>query len=162
MKAQLSLEFYASIVIFILFATYVFFQLLGIEPQFMSSLNNERLKSEAYQVSEMLVNSPGNPADWPGKSVTSIGLSSNLNDSNLLSVQKISAFNSLCGSSYDNMRSIIDTEYQFSVTLTNISGGSSTLINCNSTTPMKTIRASVTRIVALDSGDVGELKVEMW
>lgn len=162
MKAQLSIEYYASLTIFILFIGYIFFQLVTLTPQFNTELQNERLRSEGYQISELLINDPGYPIDWPTKTVKRLGLSSNLNGTNLLSTEKISSFESLCNSNYENVRSLIGTEYQVSLNLTDITSGQK-LIDCSPPTPIiKKTKASISRFVALDSNHIGELELQLW
>jgi len=162
MKAQLSIEYYASLTIFILFIGYIFFQLITTSPHFIRESKNERLRIETYQISELLVNDPGDPINWPTKTVKRFGLSSNLNKTNLLAVDKVSAFQSICNINYENIRNLMSIEYYFSINLTDRESGQK-LIECKPPTSInKQITASITRIVALDSGKVAELTVQMW
>ena len=162
MKAQLSIEYYVSLIIFILFVSYLFFQLITLSPQFNRELENERLRSESYQISELLVNDPGEPIDWPIKTVKRLGLSSNLNKTNLLSEAKISAFQLKCDSDYEDVKKLIGTEYYFSINLTNIDSNEK-LIECGPPIPViKQMKVSMTRIVALDSNNVCNLTLQLW
>ena len=162
MKAQLSIEYYASLTIFIVFIGYIFFQLITTSPQFIRESKNERLRIEAYQISEMLINDPGEPIDWPTKTVKRLGLSSNQNKTNLLDTNKISIFSSSCASDYENIRSLIGSEYYFSINLTDRESGQK-LIECKPPIPVKKqTTVSITRIVALDSNKAAELVVQLW
>jgi hypothetical protein len=162
MKAQLSVEYYVSLTIFILFVGYIFFQLILRSPQFITEVENERLRSESYQVSELLINDPGQPIDWNQANVKRIGLSSNLNMTNLLSIEKISSLQSICNSDYEKIRKSLGTEYFISIDLVNMTSGEK-LIACTSPISVtKKTKISITRIVALDSKNFGELTLQMW
>ena len=163
MKAQLSLEYYISLIIFIGFVVYISFQIMRISPQFITEVKNERLKSEAYQISELLINDAGQPINWNSQPpVKRFGLSDNSNKTNLLSQGKIAAFNTSC-SDYDNIRKLIGigTEYYFSLNLIDSNG--QTLINCNPPlTVIKPAKIAITRIVALNQTTFGELTLQLW
>lgn len=164
MKSQLSIEYYVSLTIFILFVGYIFFQLILRSPQYMIEVENERLRSESYQISELLINDPGQPINWNQANVKRIGLSSNLNMTNLLSTVKISSLQSICNSDYEKIRKSLGTEYFISIDLVNMtSGENEKLIACTSPVSVtKKTKTSITRIVALDSGDLGELTLQLW
>jgi len=166
MKAQLSIEYYASLIIFILFVGYIFFQLITTSPHFIREAKNERLRIEAYQISELLINDPGEPIDWnlPTETVKRFGLSSNSNKTNLLDMNKIIAFNDSCNTNYKNVRSLIDTEYYFSINLNKTSGEKiENLIDCKPKINVtKQMKVSLSRVVALDSNEFAELVVQMW
>jgi hypothetical protein len=165
MKAQLSVEYYISLTIFIGFIVYISFQVMRISPQFITEVKNERLKSEAYQISELLINDAGEPINWDSQSsVKRIGLSNNLNKTNLLSQEKIDAFNTSCSSGYDNIRKLmgIGTEYYFSLKLIDSNSGQ-TLIDCNPPlTVIKPAKVAITRITALSPTTFGELTLQLW
>jgi len=145
-----------------LFIGYIFFQLTITSPHFIRESKNEILRIEAYQISELLINDPGKPIDWPTKPVERFGLSSNVNKTNLLATDKVSAFHSNCNSDYENVSRLIDTEYHFSIDLIDKDSGQK-LIECKPSIPIKKdITATVTRIVSLDSGKVGELTILLW
>jgi hypothetical protein len=64
MKGQFSVEYIVSMTIFIGFVTYIIFSIWRFIPNYLSELRNERIRSEAYQISELLINDPGEPMDW--------------------------------------------------------------------------------------------------
>ncbi len=166
MKAQLSVEYYISLTIFIGFIVYISFQVMRISPQFITEVKNERLKSEAYQISELLINDAGEPITWniPSTVVKRVGLSDNSNKTNLLSQEKIDAFKTKCSSDYDNIRKLIGigTEYYFSLKLVNSSSGQ-TLIDCNPPlTVIKPAKVVISRITALSPTTFGELVLQLW
>ncbi len=162
LKGQLSLEYYVSLVLFVMFVAYLIFQVLGFSPQYLSELKNERTKSEAYQVSELLVNDAGEPLNWYASTPKRIGLSSNENKTNLLSQEKITALQTACQSSYESVRKLIDIDSDFSITLINLISGTK-LIDCQPAVPViKEAKASITRIASLPDNSFVELTIQMW
>ena len=138
---------------------------MRISPQFITEVKNERLRSEAYQISELLINDAGQPINWNSPPpVKRVGLSDNSNKTNLLSQGKIAAFNTSCSSDYDNIRKLIGigTEYYFSLNLTDSNSGQ-TLIDCNPPLAViKTAKVTITRITALNQTTFGELTLQLW
>lgn len=164
MKGQFGMEQLISLSIFIAFVVYFFFQFLNLRPTYLNEINNERIRSEAYQISELLVNDPGYPVNWNvNPSLTQrAGLSDETaNKTNLLSLAKISAFNSQCSSDYYNVKKLIGAEDDFSIFLTDKSTGD-ILISCyNKAIVSQGINVTVSRIVAFGPS-YGELIIQMW
>ncbi len=162
LKGQMGLEYYVSLVLFVMFVAYLVFQVLGISPQYMSELTNERIKSEAYQVSELLINDAGEPLNWYTSTPKRIGLSSNENRTNLLSQEKITALNAACQSDYESVKRLIDIDSDFSITLTNLVSGNK-LIDCQPPSSIiKKSKASITRIASLPDNSFAEITIQMW
>jgi len=169
MKSQLSVDFVISLIVFILFSTYIFFRILALRPAYLSELENERIRSEAFQISEILVKDAGEPANWQKYSISGIKriglLNESYNQSNLLSVLKISQLNNLCNSNYDEVKKRIGAQdIQFSLRLVDIPNNK-ILLNC--IPPRIKVRTlginfTIVRIVALDSGSYGNLSVTVW
>lgn len=64
MKAQISfVEFIIAFSIFSVFVAYLFFRLLSFMPAYLNEIRSERVRSEAYQISELLINDPGEPME---------------------------------------------------------------------------------------------------
>lgn len=164
MKAQLSIDYIVSLVVFIGIVTYIFFQLLSYGPPYIDEIEKQRLRSEAYQVSELLINDPGEPLDWNSTNVKRVGLSDHLqNKTNVLSLSKINNFTQICNgfTGYDRMKSLIDTNYQFNISLKDIATGN-ILIECFPQQIIgKATKVEIRRIVAFDSS-YGELTIQMW
>ena len=162
MKAQLTMEYYASLIVFVLFIGYFFIRLSQISPQFITELKNERLRSDSYQISEILVNDPGKPISWTLANAKRIGLSSNLNKTNFLSKEKISELNCSTPANYTKIKTLLGTEYQFSIEIRN---STNVLLNC-APRPEYLIgeltKTSITRIISFDSGEFGELIFKVW
>ena len=166
MKGQISfVEYLAALTLFITSVLYIAFQLVNFVPQYLNQVNNEAIRIDAYQISELLVNDPGNPINWYASApIYRMGLSSeNMNVTNFLSLQKIIAFNNTCsGSGYYNVKRNISSIGNFVILLFNRTANSGELlINCRPPFVFSSpINTSVRRIVAIDSNDIGELIVQ--
>lgn len=175
MKGQVSLDYYVALVVFIFFVVYFLFQVVNLVPNFLGLMEEQRMRSEAYQVSELLVNDVGSPANWDDElslsNINRIGLSDENQDvTNLLSVSKINRLDSLCESEgQEFLRQKIQTDLQFSVFVIDRTDDSVRL-DClppdtNTTTGAPLLRGfavTMSRVVAFSDGDFGELKVQMW
>ncbi len=165
MKAQISIEYIISVIVFILFATYIFFRVIVYPAAYLNEINTQRLKSEAYQISELLVNDPGEPLDWNTDTASAkrVGLLDHAqNKTNFLSMDKIAEFNNTCKTHYDEIKRLISTDYQFSIFLNSSGTPPTRLINCSFPgSVVKPVKFEVSRIVAFDS-TYGELIVELW
>ncbi|MEM7825075.1 MAG: hypothetical protein QXO27_03840 [Candidatus Aenigmatarchaeota archaeon] len=161
MKGQLSIEYYISLILFVFFIVYLSFQIVKITPTYIRELKNENLRIEAYQLSELLINDPGEPINWDSQpQVKRIGLSSNENKTNLLSGNKIAAMKTKCSTNYEDVRRLIGTEYYFSLFLTN-----ETLRQtiCQPTNfPVRETNTTITRVVAIDDNSIGNLSLFVW
>jgi len=169
MKAQISfVEFLTSILIFITFVGYFSLQILVFVPSYINEITGERLRSEAFQLSELLINDPGQPLNWHLDFLNAerIGLSDHtLNRTNLLSGAKISVLNSKCQENYDNIKSLLGTDYDFLILL--IEGGTGELkINCHPTvTKFRQFNTTIKRVVAYnEDGTIkyGEMILQVW
>ncbi len=164
MKGQFSVEQLISLSIFITFVAYFFFQFLNLRPVYLREVKNERIRSEAYQISELLINDPGYPVNWNlNPALTQrTGLSDqNVNKTNFLSSNKIDVFNSQCGTDYNKVKKWIGSDYDFSIFLTDKSTGILRISCYPSKVIAKGINVTVRRVVAFDSS-YGELILQMW
>ncbi|MEM7826521.1 MAG: hypothetical protein QW451_02750, partial [Candidatus Aenigmatarchaeota archaeon] len=94
MKSQISfVEFITSMLIFSSFVTYFSIHSLSSASSYLAEIKMERLRSEAYQISELLINDPGEPLNWNVinfANVRRIGLLDHTqNKTNLLSKAKL-------------------------------------------------------------------------
>jgi hypothetical protein len=174
MKGQISfVEYLAALTLFIISVTYIAFQLIGFIPSYLNTVSEERARIDTYQISELLVNDPGNPINWySSSSILRMGLSNeSLNATNFLSLQKIQSLNNYCNAKggYDNVRRNISAIRNFTIILFNRTKTSGqcvpapfcVLINCTPSEPYSSlITVSVRRIISIDSNDIGELIVE--
>lgn len=165
MKAQISfVEYIVSFSIFSVFVAYLFFRLVDYMPIYLNELKGEKLRSEAFQLSELLVNDPGEPLDWqtkPDSSVKRIGLSSNENKTNYISADKVNRLSASCAGNYDLVKGWIGADYQFSIIVSSKSGSPSAVCNPISTT-VRGVNATIKRFVAFDTESYGELIVYVW
>ncbi|MDI6798560.1 MAG: hypothetical protein QMD12_00985, partial [Candidatus Aenigmarchaeota archaeon] len=119
MKGQISfVEYLVSTTIFIAFTTYFFFNLVSLVPAYLNEIRSERVRSEAYQISEILVNDPGEPINWDLSNVKRLGFSDeNFNKTNLLSENKINMIGPNCIPGYDEVKKLIGTDLDFMLVL---------------------------------------------
>ena len=151
MKGQAGFEFYFSIMAFALVVIWVFLQLVRYYPAYFHQIDYEILKSEAWQLSEMLVNDPGEPTNWYLflLSAKRIGLNDeSKNQTNMISYEKAVVFNVTCNDNYDLMLKLLNTNYSLSVYLVDEDGN--VLISCSHPHEGMFI-ANITRIVAIHS-----------
>jgi hypothetical protein len=168
MKGQFTIDTYIILVLFVFFTTYLFFQVLGISPTYLSEMRYQRLQSEVYQVSELLLNDPGEPIDWhtnPG-AAKRIGLSDQTqNKTNLLSLEKVIALANLCTNYQDVANKLGITDYQFIISVVNLTAVPAQLpVICapSGITVSKASVVSITRTVALGQNSYGQLTLQMW
>jgi|YelNatPaOPRAMG01_1025707.scaffolds.fasta_scaffold64325_2 hypothetical protein len=166
MKAQVSFEYYFSLVLFVMLAMYVVFQTISVTSVYRAEVRNRLIKAEAYQISELLVNDLGEPINWDISSeVKRIGLSDeSMNKTNLLSTAKIRSFNNSCSTNYQLVASQlgITEDYQFEVFVTDLTSNT-LLASCSPPTRISRGKvAEVTRIAALDSGSYVRIIVMVW
>jgi len=173
MKGQISfVEYLAALTLFVISVTYIAFQLVSSVPSYLNEVNDERMRIDIYQISELLVNDPGNPINWYSSSpILRMGLSNeSSNVTNFLSLKKIQAFNTYCANGgYDNIKRNISAIGNFSILLFNRTKTSGpcvpsplcVLISCTPGVPYSSLTTnSMRRTVAIDSNDIGELIVQ--
>jgi hypothetical protein len=165
MKGQFTIDYIMSLIIFIIFVIYLILQITQIVPAYLYEVTNQRLKSEAFQISEILVNDPGEPIGWSMSQLPDrIGLSNQTqNKTNLMSMNKISDLYTICQSGYDSVKTKLDTENQIAIYVNKTDG--TELLKCEPPSPPSNlVKVSIKRIVAIDNppGTVGILYLEMW
>ncbi len=170
MKGQISIDYYVALIIFIFFVVYFLFQISNLVPQFIGQMEEQRMRSEAYQLSELLVNDIGRPSNWnalvPSSTgqIERVGLSDqSRNKTNLVSAAKVAALNSLCASQGQQfLRTKLVTDLQFSVFVVDRTDGS-TDVDCEPVTPnLRGFSVTTRRVVAFNDGRFGELTIQVW
>lgn len=175
MKGQISIDYYAAVIVFIIIVTYFVFQIANIVPRYVSQIEADRMRSESYQVSEILVNDAGHPDNWETlvgspEQIQRIGFSNVAADAtNVVSLQKVLALQTLCSSQgHEFVRNVIDTEFQISILVVNRENDV-TQATClgpatdSSGKPFgRGFVATTSRTFAFGDGDVGELTVQVW
>ncbi|MEM5815231.1 MAG: hypothetical protein QXD89_01945 [Candidatus Aenigmatarchaeota archaeon] len=163
MKLQADYGFYISLMIFITAIVFIFYEIVSFYPLFYRELKKEVLYFEGYQISQILVNDPGEPADWYSdlSEIERIGLASEFfNTFNLLSIQKVNAVNFLCNNEYERFKKLIGTNYDVNLVLILLDGRY--LINCTKNLSRE-IAVKVSRIIALDDQkSYGELIIWVY
>lgn len=168
MRGQISFEFYFALFLFVIFATYVAFQVVIASPNYLTQLQTQNLRLEAFKVSELLVNDNGYPINWQTSSSSTkrLGLSDETqNVTNMISVAKISAFDSLCLSNYQTVKQLLDvySNMQMIVGIDDISTNE-VLVTCTppQVVSKNTPTVTITRIVVLNDGTYGNVTVIIW
>lgn len=138
-KGQLSVDFYIALIIFLGFLAYITFQLFQIAPASFASLEEESIRIEAYQISEILINDGGHPNDWETKALTDIkriGLSDTTkNITNYLSSSKVARFNALC-SNFNDIKNLLDIKDSESFTFIEHRPTGDVIETCKSSAPI--------------------------
>ncbi|MEM5852763.1 MAG: hypothetical protein QW228_00065 [Candidatus Aenigmatarchaeota archaeon] len=166
MKAQISfVEFLTAMTIFLGAVTFVAFQVSSFIPNYLNELKAQRLKSEIFQISELLINDPGYPIDWYKTSfdnVKKLGLSDETkNETNLISGIKMKSFFSNCSKVGDKI--ILD--HNLEVTFKNITGSLNGSCSILKTQARGARNFTISRIVAYTDGIMtrhGELVLSAW
>ncbi|MFH0711220.1 MAG: hypothetical protein V1944_01445 [Candidatus Aenigmatarchaeota archaeon] len=170
MKGQFNIEQIVTMTIFIAFVSYVFFTVFNLVPAYTREVKAETLRSEAYQISELLINDVGSPANWyVSGNPTRLGLSNEtVNVTNFLSKQKLTSLSSKCFSpnyaGFSEVRQWIGTERQFSILILSRNCAIPP-VDCrpNSTVFRSSpVNISVRRYVAFDDNCFGELVFGIW
>jgi hypothetical protein len=121
------------------------------------------MSSEAFQLSEILINDPGEPTNWPNinfDDVKRLGLSDERNKTNFLSESKILALNSRCSTNYSKVKEKLNADYDFSIFLMDSKG--QLKIACIPPTKIfRGINITTSRMVAFGD-DFGELILQVW
>ncbi len=170
-KGQLSVEFYASLIIFLGFIVYIILQLVQVAPQNSRIADDEIIKIESYQISEILVNDGGHPVDWHDAvkypdltNIKRIGLSNSVkNIANLLDPLKIQRLKTIC-SNFNDVKNILDVKEDFSIAIIEYNpAGDSVYVCSSSTISSKRTSFTTSRTVLIDGTSYPtEIKVEVW
>jgi len=162
-KGQLSVGFYASLVLFMGVLAYLTFQLFQIVPTTTDAIRLESTRIEAYQLSEVLINDGGHPLDWNTKQVSDIrriGLSDSAqNKTNLISSLKVTKLKSICDSNYKDVKNLLDIKNEFSIIFYNRVTNENWVCKSPDVTRSS---FNVTRIVSIDGNALGEITVQVW
>jgi len=170
MKGQISIDYYVALIIFIFFVVYFLFQTTNLVPVFVNQMEEQRMRSETYQMSELLVNHAGVPANWDLLLPNNIGqiqriglLDQTTNKTNRISVAKVASLDFICDTQGQQfLRSRMMTDLEFSVIIVDRTDGSTELDCVSNTTNSRGFLVTTRRVVALDDGRYGELTMQVW
>jgi hypothetical protein len=160
-KVQVGFEQLFSLSLFVFSVTHLIYQLISYYPSYIGEMRIESIFSEAYQISEILVNDYGDPPNWyslPLDQIKRIGLlNESIGKSNVLSLVKVSKASETCNLNYQKLKQILDlkNDISFVVYLNN-----NVVASC--TRPFGERVAKVNRIVAFDNGSYGELVIWLY
>jgi len=170
-KAQLTIQYLASFIFFIGLVVLVYLAYSANIPTFVKEVEKENTYSKAYQLSEILVNNPGQPRNWNNINVERLGLSDeNLNKSNFISYNKVKELKKKICDDDNDFRFIKDKlamNRSFSIFIFNITenGNREPLFECTPLAfPRAAVNATVKRIVALNNFgkiELAEIIVQM-
>ncbi|MDI6826132.1 MAG: hypothetical protein QMD36_02975 [Candidatus Aenigmarchaeota archaeon] len=172
-KAQLTIQYLASFIFFIGLVVLVYLAYSANIPRFVKEVEKENIYSKAYQLSEVLVNNPGEPADWNDIiDIKRLGLSDQYwNKSNLISnlkVQQLSGLNCYHNDEhFKRVQGFLDLNRSFSIFIFNITedGNRQLLFDCvPSAFPRAAVNATVKRIATLNNSgkmELAEIIVQM-
>jgi len=173
MKGQITVEYLISFVIFIGLIAYTYLSYSANIPRFTEDVRKETIRSEAYQISEILVNNPGEPVNWQSfANIKRIGLlDERCNKTNLISKAKIDKLknNYDCNypANYSYIMSKLKANRNFSFIISEIdwtNGNRNTLYLCNPPTFFSSMNITIQRIAAYnDSGTIkpAEIIIQM-
>src|SRR5207253_305535 len=149
------------LILFIATVTYTFITVASFLPKYLEEVRSQRLRTEVYQVSQLLLNNPGDPVNWETgnldiNNINRVGLLVNGSDStNVLGRTKLFSFNTLCGNgvNYQNLKSKFALDFDFSIVLnfTSLSGQSSTFTCEPTIAATGRVNVTLTRIFATES-----------
>ena len=164
MKAQLSFEYMLAFGIFIGIVVYIYLSYIRNIPPFIDEITKEAIRSDVYQISELLVNNPGEPAGWSNAATSRrIGfLNETANRENFLSETKITNGISFCGSNYNSFKGKIGTNKNFTLVILDVDTrtGTRTLIgSCNANIAKTSVNTTIKRIVTYTRQATGQIRV---
>jgi len=161
MKAQIGFEQIVSLLLFVTSATHLVYLLLSYYPSYINEMKRQMILSEAYQISEILVNDCGDPANWYSVQVNQIKriglLNESLNKTNVISITKSINATRLCDSDYQRFKQLLDLKNDISLI---VYIGNNVLVNC--TRPIGERVARINRIISFDNGSYGELIIWLY
>jgi len=152
--------------IFIGIIGYIYLSYSANIPKFVEEVRKEDIRSKAFQLSEILVNDPGQPKNWnEGGTIKRIGLmDQNSNRQNLISKKKVEKLDTDfdCDTDYDELQDKLAMNRTFSLIIFNITddGKREPIYTCTPPSVVGTINAKIIRIVVLnDSGTLSPAEV---
>jgi hypothetical protein len=158
MKLQVGFEQFAALSLFVFSVSFLISQLLSYYPTYINEVKRQTLLSEAYQISELLVNDAGEPANWNISYVKRIGLlNESLNKPNVVSVLKVLNASYLCNTNYSKFKQLLDlkNDINFVVYLEG-----NLIANCSHPLGEKAVKIS--RIISFDNRSYGELIIWLY
>jgi len=164
MKGQFTIEYIVSFLLFISIISYIHLSTSKFLPDYITKANSELAFSDAYLISEILINDPGDPIDWVSiddNKVKRIGLSdTTYNKTNLLNLTKIKAF---CRN-YNFVKEKLGLDRDFIIMIIDRDDNFNNVL-CKSEVVRGRVNVTVKRIVAYTDGEnfgLAEVIVQTW
>ncbi len=160
MKAQISIEYMISFGIFLVLISYIYLQYTSNITPFSLDTIKEEKRAEAFLISEILINDPGEPVNWVPSNVKRIGLANE--SSNMTNWIKQNKINNLPCSSLNYLLAV-DRPINVFVFDINTNTGERTLLkSCTSSNlRIDQINVTVRRYAVYDGGKIAELIVQV-
>jgi len=161
MKLQVGFEQFAALSLFVFSVSFLISQLLSYYPTYINEVKRQTLLSEAYQISELLVNDAGEPPYWYSVSLANVKriglLNESLNKPNVVSVLKVLNASYLCNTNYPKFKQLLDlkNDINFVVYLEG-----NLIANCSHPLGEKAVKIS--RIISFDNRSYGELIIWLY
>jgi hypothetical protein len=155
-------EYLISFIVFIGLIGYIYISYSSNIPAYLLDVRKETRRSRTYQLSELLINTPGEPENWYQLTIDQIKriglLDENLNRQNLISYNKTERldedFSCSTEASYNQLRKKLGMENEyFSIIISEIdsNGDRNLLYACISpSTVVGPVNTTVTRIVTFN------------
>jgi hypothetical protein len=158
MKTQVGFEQFAALSLFVVSVLFLIYELISYYPNYINEIRRQALLVEAYQISELLINDVGEPANWNSFNVKRIGLlDESLNITNVVSILKVSYANDICNSDYNRFKTLLDlkNDINFVVYLEG-----NLIANCSKAVGEKI--AKMNRIISFSNKSYGEIIIWLY
>ena len=164
MRGQISIEYLIALSIFLGLISYIYLRYVGNITPFIEDVIKEEKRAEAFQIANILVNDPGEPADWDSSpnNAKRIGLANqSTNMSNWIKHSKINAFTSQCS----KLQNLLAIERPFNVMIFDVNpstGVRTPLALCMSPVlRIDQVNATVKRYAIYDNHKIAEIIVQV-
>lgn len=159
----MNIQYMMAFIAFIGLVMYIYSSYSKNVPDFINEISKEAVRSEAFQLSELLINDAGEPSNWEtAGSPRRLGFSDELmNKSNLISKSKIDNFNGnydcMIQGDYDQVKSLLGlkTDQNPTIIISKIEDSAirTPLLECYPPSASTgTLSSRVTRVVAYTEG----------
>lgn len=120
-KGMVNIEFILSVVVFLSTITFITVTTIYNVPNLHTQTINEKIKTDIFSISEMLINDKGFPENWNSENVKAIGLSTG--EPYVIDMTKVKNLNDICEKDYQKFVSILGMEnYQVIINITQEDG----------------------------------------
>ncbi len=161
MKSQVGFEQFFSLLLFVSSVSFLIYQFISYYPAYVDELKRQALFSEAYQISELLVNDPGEPSNWNNLNINQVKriglLNQTLNKPNVISLSKVSIANNTCNNNYERFKQLLDLKNDINFV---VYMEGRVVANCSRSLGERAVKIS--RIVSFDDKRYGEVIIWVY